>query len=57
MDNLHLLQLNEYKRPVFTDDKNRDWIGIGENNDYYKCSIVAFMDSTTIKVVINGISK
>ena len=55
MDNLHLIQLNEYQRPVITEDKNRDWIGIGENNDYYQCLIDAFMDSTTNNAVINGI--
>ena len=55
MDNLHLIQLNEYQRPVITEDKNREWIGIGENNDYYQCLIDAFMDSTTNNAVINGI--
>ena len=55
MDNLHLIQLNEYQRPVITEEKNRDWIGIGENNDYYQCLIDAFMDSTTNNAVINGI--
>jgi hypothetical protein len=55
MDNLHLIQLNEYQRPVITEEKNRDWIGIGEHNDYYQCLIDAFMDSTTNNAVINGI--
>ena len=55
MDNLHLIQLNEYQRPVITEEKNRDWIGIGENNDYYQSLIDAFMDSTTNNAVINGI--
>jgi hypothetical protein len=55
MDNLHLIQLNEYQRPVITEEKNRDWIGIGENNDYYQNLIDAFMDSTTNNAVINGI--
>jgi len=55
MDNLHLIQLNQYERPVITEEKNRDWIGIGENNDYYQNLIDAFMDSTTNNAVINGI--
>ena len=55
MDNLHLIQLNEYQRPVITEEKNRDWIGIGEHNDYYQNLIDAFMDSTTNNAVINGI--
>ena len=55
MDNLHLIQLNQYERPVITEEKNRDWIGIGEHNDYYQNLIDAFMDSTTNNAVINGI--
>ena len=55
MDNLHLIQLNEYQRPVITEEKNRDWIGIGEDNSYYQSLIDAFMDSTTNNAVINGI--
>tara|TARA_R110002012_G_scaffold30307_1_gene92173 strand:+ start:1229 stop:3055 length:1827 start_codon:yes stop_codon:yes gene_type:complete len=55
MDNLHLIQLNQYERPIITEEKNRDWIGIGEHNDYYQNLIDAFMDSTTNNAVINGI--
>ena len=55
MDNLHLIQLNEYERPKITEERNREWIGIGENNDYYQALIDAYMDSTTNNAVINGI--
>ena len=55
MDNLHLIQLSGYDRPIITEERNQDWIGIGENNDYYECLIQAFMDSTTNNAVINGI--
>ena len=55
MDNIHLIQLNEYERPTITEERNRNWVGIGENNDYYQYLIDAYMDSTTNNAVINGI--
>ena len=55
MDNLHLIQLAQYEKPIITEEQNREWIGIGENNDYYQCLIDAYMNSTTNKAVINGI--
>ena len=55
MDNIHLIQLNSYERPTITEEKNQQWVGIGDNNDYYQCLIDAFMDSTTNNAVINGI--
>ncbi len=55
MDNIHLIQLSGYDRPVITEERNQNWVGIGENNDYYETLINAFMDSTTNNAVINGI--
>ena len=55
MDNLHLIQLNQYERPTITEERNKDYVSIGDNNDYYQCLIDAFMDSTTNNAVINGI--
>ena len=55
MDNLHLIQLGQYERPTVVEERNKDWVGIGENNDYYQCLIDAYMDSTTNNAVINGV--
>jgi len=55
MDNLHLIQLGQYERPTVVEERNKDWVGIGDNNDYYQCLIDAYMDSTTNNAVINGI--
>jgi len=55
MDNLHLIQLNQYERPTITEERNKNYVSIGENNDYYKGLIDAYMDSTTNNAVINGI--
>lgn len=57
MNNLHLIELSQYEKPVITEEKNRDWVGIGESNDYYKCLIDSFMNSTTNQSVITGISQ
>jgi len=55
MDNLHLIQLSGYDRPTITEEKNTDYVSIGDNNDYYQCLIDAYMDSTTNNAVINGV--
>ena len=55
MDNLHLIQLNQYERPTITEERNRNYVSIGDNNDYYQNLIDCYMDSTTNQAVINGI--
>ena len=55
MDNLHLIQLNQYERPTITEERNRNYVSIGDDNDYYQNLINAYMDSTTNQAVINGI--
>lgn len=57
MNNLHLIELSQYEKPVVTEEKNRDWVGIGENNNYYQELIDCFMNSTTNKSVITGIAQ
>jgi len=55
MDNLHLIQLGQYERPTITEERNRNYVSIGDDNDYYQSLIDAYMDSTTNNAVINGI--
>lgn len=57
MNNLHLVELSQYEKPVITEEKNRDWIGIGDNNDYYENLVNAYMNSTTNRSVITGIGQ
>ena len=35
MDNLHILNLASYNRPEITEDKNREWVNYGADNDCY----------------------
>ena len=55
MDNLHLIQLNQYERPTITEERNRNYVSIGDDNDYYQNLIDCYMDSTTNQAVINGV--
>ena len=55
MDNLHLIQLNQYERPTITEERNRNYVSIGDNNDYYQSLIDCYMNSTTNQAVINGV--
>ena len=57
MNNLHFIELSQYERPLVTEETNRDWVGVGENNDYYRGLIDCFMDSTTNQAVITGIAQ
>ena len=57
MNNLHFIELSQYERPLVTEEPNRDWIGVGEDNAYYQGLIDCFMDSTTNQAVITGIAQ
>ena len=56
MDNLHIVNLASYNRPKISEDKNREWVEYGENNDYYTYLINLYTESTTNHSIINGVS-
>ena len=56
MDNLHIVNLASYNRPKISEDKNRDWVDYGEDNDYYSYLIELYTNSTTNNAIINGVS-
>ena len=56
MDNLHIVNLASYNRPKISEDKNRDWVQYGDDNDYYSYLIDLYTNSTTNHSIINGIS-
>jgi hypothetical protein len=56
MDNLHIVNLASYNRPKISEDKNREWVEYGEDNDYYSYLIDLYTNSTTNHSIINGIS-
>ena len=56
MDNLHIVNLASYNRPKISEDKNREWVEYGDDNNYYQYLINLFTESTTNNAIINGIS-
>jgi len=56
MDNLHIVNLASYNRPQISEDKNRDWVNYGEDNDYYSYLIKLYTESTTNNAIINGVT-
>jgi hypothetical protein len=55
MDNLHILNLSNYNRPVINENKNKDWINYGEDNNYYQYIIDRYNGSATNNAIINGV--
>jgi hypothetical protein len=55
MDNLHILNLSNYNRPEITENKNKEWINYGEDNNYYQYIIDRYNGSATNNAIINGI--
>lgn len=57
MDNLHIVNLSSYNRPKIKEDKKRDWVEYGDNNDFYTYLIDLYIQSTTNNAIINGVSQ
>jgi len=57
MDNLHIVNLSSYNRPKIKEDKKRDWVEYGDDNDFYTYLINLYIQSTTNNAIINGISQ
>jgi len=56
MDNIHIVNLSTYNKPKVVEDKRKEWVAYGDDNNYYKYLIDLFTSSTTNNAVINGIS-
>ena len=56
MDNLHIVNLSTYNRPKVKEDKRKEWVAYGDDNNYYQYLIDLYTNSTTNNAIINGIS-
>ena len=56
MDNTHIINLSSYVKPKVIEDKRKDWVAYGDDNDYYSYLIDLFINSTTNNAIITGIS-
>lgn len=57
MENVHIVSLSSYNRPQIKEDKKRDWVEYGDDNDFYSYLIDLFIESTTNNAIINGVSQ
>lgn len=55
-DNIHVVSLSSYNRPKIVEDKKKDWVAYGDDNNYYQYLIDLYTNSTTSNAIINGIS-
>ena len=53
---LHVINLSTYNRPEISEDKRKDWVNYGTDNNYYQYLIDLFTNSTTNNAIIGGVS-
>lgn len=56
MENTHFINLSSYVKPSVIEDKRKDWVAYGDDNDYYSYLIYLYINSTTNNAIINGVS-
>tara|TARA_R110000751_G_scaffold143371_1_gene246734 strand:+ start:11490 stop:13343 length:1854 start_codon:yes stop_codon:yes gene_type:complete len=54
--NIHVLELNSYEAPRVYEERNQDFVSIGENNNYYQYIIDRYIGSTTNHAILNGVT-
>ena len=55
-DSIHVVSLSSYNRPKVVEDKKKDWVAYGSDNNYYQYLINLYTNSTTSNAIINGVS-
>ena len=53
---LHVINLSTYNKPEIVEDKRKDWIAYGSDNNYYNYLIDLYTNSATNNAIINGVS-
>ena len=53
---LHVISLSTYNKPEISEDKRKDWVAYGTDNNYYQYLIDLFTNSTTNNAIIEGVS-
>jgi hypothetical protein len=54
--NIHILELNAYTAPRVYEERNKDFVSIGEDNNYYQYIIDRYIGSTTNHAILNGVT-
>ena len=53
--NIHVIELSEYTRPEIKEERNKDWVTIGDDNNFFGYLIDRYLNSPTNHSIINGI--
>jgi len=53
--NIHVLELSEYARPEIKEERNKDWVTIGDDNNFFGYLVDRYINSPTNHSIINGI--
>ena len=56
-NDLRVVNFSTYTSPKISEQKNRDWVNYGDDNDYYQYLIDRYNGSATNNAIINGISE
>ena len=56
VDSLHVVSLSSYNRPKVIEDKRKEWVAYGDDNNYYQYLIDLYTNSTTNNAIINGVT-
>jgi len=53
---LHVINLSTYNKPEISEDKRKEWVAYGTDNNYYQYLIELFTNSATNNAIIGGVS-
>ena len=56
-NDLRVVNFSTYTSPKIVEEKNRDWVNYGEDNNYYQYLIDRYNGSATNNAIVNGISE
>ena len=56
MNDIHILQLSKYTSPVITENKNKEFVEYGLDNNYFQYLIQRYVGSTTNNAIIKGVA-
>ena len=57
MSNIRVVNLSTYTAPKITEEKNKNFVSYGEDNNYYQYLIDQYQGSPTNNAIINGITE
>jgi hypothetical protein len=55
MNNIHVLNLSKYTNPLIVEEKNKDYVSYGADNNYFQYLIDRYTGSATNNAIISGI--